>query len=111
MMIQSQHVIRSSPAGKTIRKRRDRRQLLARRLKEVVYGKRPAVKVYSQTLQKHLWIINEALTDAGRYDGEAVTLEDLAEIVSEATNKKFRSSGGQEAETEVRRKQRHSELL
>jgi hypothetical protein len=78
MMIQNQF---ETFSGKTVHKRRDRRQLLARKLKEVMYGKRPAVRVYSQTLQKNLWIINEALTDPRRYDGETVTLEKLVEVL------------------------------
>jgi hypothetical protein len=96
MILQNQLERHSSPAGKTIRKRRDKRELLARKLKEVVYGKRPAVNVYSRTLQKHLWIINEALADTKHYDGETITLEKLVESISEATNQEFRSSEVQE---------------
>jgi hypothetical protein len=85
MMVQNQQPdIFEVLAGSKRRKRRDRRQLLARKLREVIYGKRAAVSVYSQTLHKHLWIINEALTDPGRYEGEAVTMEDLVEIISDS---------------------------
>ena len=97
MMVQSQQpdIFEVLSGGKR-RKRREGRQLLARKIKEVIYGKRSAVRVYSQTLQKHLWIINEALTDPGRYEGETVTMEDLVEIISAAINKKFRNPGVQE---------------
>jgi hypothetical protein len=89
MMMQSQQPdIFELLSGSKIRKRRDRRQLLARKLREVIYGKRPAVRVYSQTLQKQLWIINEALTDPGRYDGQAVTLEALAKALFEDKNRR-----------------------
>jgi hypothetical protein len=93
MMIQSPFEIRSSPAGKTIRNHRDKRQLLARRLKEVVYGKRPAVKVFSQTLQKHLWVINEALADPRRYEEDTVTLENLVEIINQESEDRSQKSG------------------
>ena len=83
-------------SGKKRHMRQDRRQLLSRRLKEVMYGKRAAIRVYSRTLQKKLWIINEALTDSSRYEGETVTLEKLAGIIS---NKEFRSPEVQEFRT------------
>ena len=82
-------------------KRTDRRQMLElfefttakkpqlarlrRRIKEVIYGRRPAVKIYSSRLQSELWLVNEGLADPADavFAGKAITMRVLAELMLE----------------------------
>jgi len=57
---------------------------LRRRLNQVILGRRPALRVYSKTLQTDFWFVNEGLVDPAdrRFSGKVVTMEMLAEIMS-----------------------------
>jgi hypothetical protein len=57
---------------------------LRRRLNQVLLGKRPALRVYSKTLQTDFWFVNEGLADPAdrRFSGKVVTMEMLVEIMS-----------------------------
>jgi len=57
---------------------------LRRRLNQVILGRRPALRVYSRTLQTDLWFVNEGLVDPAdhRFAGKVVTMEMLVEIMS-----------------------------
>jgi len=56
---------------------------LRRRIREVIYGQRPAVKIYSTRLQTDLWLVNEGLVDPldTAFEGKAVTMQVLAEFM------------------------------
>ncbi len=57
---------------------------LRRRLNQVILGRRPALRVYSRTLQTDFWFVNEGLVDPAdrRFAGKVVTMEMLVEIMS-----------------------------
>jgi hypothetical protein len=61
------------------------RARLRRRIKEVIYGRRPAVKIYSSRLQSELWLVNEGLADPADalFAGKAITMQVLAELMLE----------------------------
>jgi hypothetical protein len=61
------------------------RARLRRRIKEVIYGRRPAVKIYSSRLQSELWLVNEGLVDPADavFAGKAITMQVLAELMLE----------------------------
>jgi len=58
---------------------------LRRRIKEVIYGRRPAVKIYSSRLKSELWLVNEGLADPADalFAGKAITMRVLAELMQE----------------------------
>jgi len=58
---------------------------LRRRIKEVIYGRRPAVKIYSSRLQSELWLVNEGLADPADalFAGKVITMQLLAELMLE----------------------------
>lgn len=66
--------LRRKSAGKSI----------ARQLNEVIYGNRPFVQVYSNFLQRPVCFVNEGLInpDEINFDGKIITMEMLAEIVT-----------------------------
>ncbi len=57
---------------------------LRRRLNQVILGRRPALRVYSKTLQTDFWFVNEGLADPAdrRFSGKVITMEMLVEIMS-----------------------------
>jgi hypothetical protein len=65
---------------------RRKQHLLKHRLNEVVFGKRSALRVYSKALQTDFWFVNEGLADPSdvAFQGRVVTMEMLAEIMSNA---------------------------
>jgi hypothetical protein len=67
--------------------RRQRRtpQMLQRKLKEVIFGKRKALRVYSQTLKTNIWFVNEGLINPSEknFDGAVITMERLAEVLAD----------------------------
>ena len=77
----------STPAGKKrVRKRKNsfknERHLLIRRITEIINGQRATLKVYSKSLQRHLYIVNEGLVDIkeNNFDEEVMTMKKLAEL-------------------------------
>ncbi len=68
----------------TTAKKPDRARL-RRRIKEVINGQRPAVKIYSSRLQSELWLVNEGLADPADavFAGKAITMRVLAELMLE----------------------------
>jgi len=71
--------------GKKRRSPAQRKQrLMKHKLNEVVFGHRPALKVYSKALQTDLWFINEGLVDPSdeAFQGRAITMDMLAQIMS-----------------------------
>jgi hypothetical protein len=75
------------------------RAKLRRRIKEVIYGQRPAVKLYSQRLHSDLWLVNEGLVDpaAEMFQGKAITMQVLAELMlvdGEPSPILYRTRGG-----------------
>ena len=77
---------------KKIRKRKSsedkNRRLLYRKLYEVIYGQRPALKVFSSILQTDIWFVNEGLVNPNdkQFDGKIITMEMLAEFFSKNKN-------------------------
>ena len=67
------------------RRRRRTSHMLQRKLKEVIFGKRNALRVYSQTLETSIWFVNEGLVDpsAKNFDGAVITMARLAEILAD----------------------------
>ena len=57
------------------------------RLNEVIYGQRPYLQVYSNTLQRSICFVNEGLMnpDDLNFDGKIITMEMLADIVTTET--------------------------
>ena len=56
-----------------------------RNLTEVILGKRSYLNVYSETLQRDFWFVNEGLIDPTdkMFSGNVITMEMLAEIMTE----------------------------
>jgi hypothetical protein len=71
------------PQKKT-RKRKSSGKTVNKRLNEVIYGQRPFLQVYSNTLQRSICFVNEGLInpDDLDFDGKIITMEMLADIVS-----------------------------
>ena len=72
------------PQKKT-RKRKSSGKMVNKRLNEVIYGQRPFLQVYSNTLQRSICFVNEGLInpDDLDFDGKIITMEMLADIVSD----------------------------
>ncbi len=70
---------------KRILKRKAAKKPVSRLLNEVIYGKRPFLQVYSNTLQHSICFVNEGLInpDDVKFDGKVITMEMLAEIVTD----------------------------
>ena len=70
---------------KRIRKRKTSGKSVNNRLNEVIYGQRPFLQVYSNTLQRSICFVNEGLMnpDDLNFDGKIITMEMLADIVSD----------------------------
>ena len=68
-------------------RRRQKDRLLRHRLKEVLHGKRPALKVYSRRLQADLWFVNEGLADPAdaTFGGRVITMAGLANMMKGGT--------------------------
>ena len=66
-------------------RRRRTPHTLQRKLKEVIFGKRKALRVYSQTLQTNIWFVNEGLIDPSdkNFNGAVITMTRLAEILAD----------------------------
>jgi len=58
---------------------------LRRRIKEVILGRRPSLRIYSSRLQSEFWLVNEGLADpdAVVFAGKAITMRQLAELMLE----------------------------
>jgi hypothetical protein len=65
-------------------KRKRSAHRLKYKLREVVFGHRSALKVYSNTLRTDFWFVNEGLVDPSdaAFEGKAVTMEMLAKMLS-----------------------------
>lgn len=76
-----------SPRARRKRQTSQRRQhsLIAKRIKEVIYGQRPFYKVYSKTLQTDIWFVNEGMLnpDEEEFNGTIITMEMLSGILSD----------------------------
>ena len=72
------------PQKKT-RKRKSSGKTVNKRLNEVIYGQRPFLQVYSNTLQRSICFVNEGLINPNNldFDGKIITMEMLANIVSD----------------------------
>lgn len=59
---------------------------LRRKIREVIYGQRPAIKLYSTRLKTDFWLVNEGLADPldTAFEGKAVTMQALAEFMLNA---------------------------
>ena len=70
---------------KKTRKRKSSGKTVNKRLNEVIYGQRPFLQVYSNTLQRSICFVNEGLMnpDDLDFDGKIITMEMLADIVSD----------------------------
>ena len=68
---------------KRIRKRKTSGKTVNKQLNEVIYGQRPFLQVYSNTLQRSICFVNEGLMNPEdlNFDGKIITMEMLAEIV------------------------------
>ena len=80
----------NSSSPKKTRKRNSKhstaqkRRLLSLKLREVIYGQCPAIKVYSKKLQTDLWFVNEGLVDPldKTFGNKVITTEKLAELMT-----------------------------
>jgi hypothetical protein len=72
------------PPQKRTRKRKTSGKTVNRQLNEVIYGQRPFLQVYSNTLQRLVCFVNEGLMnpDDLNFDGKIITMEMLAEIIT-----------------------------
>jgi hypothetical protein len=72
------------PQQKRTRKRKTSGKTVNRQLNEVIYGQRPFLQVYSNTLQRSVCFVNEGLMnpDDLDFEGKIITMEMLADIVS-----------------------------
>lgn len=73
------------PQKKRTRKRKTSGKTVNRQLNEVIYGQRPFLQVYSNTLQRSVCFVNEGLMnpDDLDFEGKIITMEMLADIVSD----------------------------
>ena len=71
------------PQQKRTRKRKTSDKSVNKQLNEVLYGMRPFLQVYSNTLQQSICFVNEGLMnpDDLNFDGKIITMEMLADIV------------------------------
>jgi len=69
---------------KRTRKRKTSGKTVNKQLNEVIYGMRPFLQVYSNTLQRSICFVNEGLMnpDDLNFDGKIITMEMLADIVT-----------------------------
>ena len=72
------------PQQKRARKRKTSGKSVNKQLNEVIYGQRPFLQVYSNTLQRSICFVNEGLMnpDDLNFDGKIITMEMLADIVT-----------------------------
>lgn len=77
--------ILTAPVVKRKTRKPDRQRILKRRLNEVILGKRPALKLYSKTLQSDCWFVNEGLVNPedAVMPGKVITMEMLADMIDE----------------------------
>ena len=70
------------PTVVTTRKRQDQR-ILKRKLGEVILGRRPFLKVYSDALRTDIWFVNEGMVNPSDplFVNRAITMNRLAEII------------------------------
>ena len=75
----------SIPQQPRIRKRKSTAKMVNKQLNEVIYGQRPFLQVYSNTLQRSICFVNEGLMnpDDLDFDGKIITMAMLADIVSD----------------------------
>jgi hypothetical protein len=61
-----------------------KQRLVKRNLREVILGKRSYLNVYSETLKRDFWFVNEGLIDPTdkMFSGNVITMEMLAEIMT-----------------------------
>ena len=73
------------PQQPRIRKRKSSGKMVNKQLNEVIYGQRPFLQVYSNTLQRSICFVNEGLMNPNDldFDGKIITMEMLASIVSD----------------------------
>ena len=66
-------------------RRRHTPHMLQRKLKEVIFGKRKALRVYSKALKTNIWFVNEGLVDPSdkNFNGAVITMAHLAEVLSD----------------------------
>lgn len=69
---------------KKTRKRKSSGKAVSKQLNEVIYGQRPFLRAYSNTLQRSICFVNEGLMnpDDLEFDGKIITMEMLAGIVA-----------------------------
>ena len=69
---------------KRTRKRKTSGKSVNKQLNEVIYGLKPFLQVYSNTLQRSICFVNEGLMnpDDLNFDGKIITMEMLADIVT-----------------------------
>ena len=65
-------------------KRKSSGKTVNKQLNEVIYGQRPFLQVYSNTLQRSICFVNEGLMnpDDLDFDGKIITMEMLADLVT-----------------------------
>ena len=69
---------------KKIRKRKSGSKVVNKQLNEVIYGQRPFLQVYSNTLQRLICFVNEGLMNPEdlNFDGKVITMEMLADMIT-----------------------------